>query len=45
MSCEARLTLLPFEDLNAFYREATGQVRAFCEENGIECHIKKGTAD
>ena len=34
-----------FEDLNTFYRGAAEQVRTFCEENGINYHIKKGTAD
>lgn len=34
-----------YEDLNAFYRGAAQQVRTFCEENGIDCHIKKGAAD
>lgn len=33
------------EDLNTFYRRTAEQVRTFCEENGIDCHIKKGTAD
>jgi len=34
-----------YEDLNAFYHWSAEQVRAFCEENGIDYHIKKGTAD
>jgi len=34
-----------YEDLDAFYRGAAEQVRKFCEKNGIDCHIKKGTAD
>lgn len=34
-----------YEDLEAFYHGAADQVRAFCEKNGIDCHIKKGTAD
>lgn len=34
-----------YEDLNAFYRGAAERVQTFCEENGIDCHIKKGTAD
>ena len=34
-----------YKDLNAFYRGAAEQVRAYCAENGIDCHIKKGTAD
>ena len=34
-----------YEDLDAFYRGAAEQVRTFCEKNGIDCHIKKGTAD
>ena len=34
-----------YEALDAFYREAAEQVHAFCEENSIDCHIKKGTAD
>lgn len=34
-----------YGDLDAFYRGAAEQVRAFCEKNGIDYHIKKGTAD
>ncbi len=34
-----------YEDLDAFYRGTAEQVREFCERNGIDCHIKKGTAD
>ena len=34
-----------YENLDAFYRGAAEQVREFCAENGIDCHIKKGTAD
>lgn len=34
-----------YEDLDAFYRGAAKQVCTFCEENGIDYHIKKGTAD
>lgn len=34
-----------YEDLDAFYRSAAEQVRKLCEKNGIECHIKNGTAD
>ena len=33
------------ENLDAFYRSAAEQVRKLCEKNGIECHIKNGTAD
>lgn len=33
------------EDLNTFYRRAAEQMRTFCEENGINYRIKKGTAD
>lgn len=34
-----------YEDLDAFYRGAAEQVREFCAEKGIDCYIKKGTAD
>lgn len=34
-----------YEDLEAFYRGATGQVREFCKANGIDCRIKKGTVN
>lgn len=34
-----------YEDLDAFYHDAAEQVRGFCDEHGIDCHIKKGTAD
>lgn len=34
-----------YGDLDAFHRGAADQVRTFCEENGFDCHIKKGTAD
>lgn len=34
-----------YEQLDAFYRNAADQVRLFCEKNGIDCLIKKGTAD
>ena len=34
-----------YEDLEAFYRGAAGQVREFCKANGIDCHIKKGTVN
>lgn len=33
------------EDLDAFYRGTIERVRKFCEENDIDCYIKKGTAD
>ncbi len=34
-----------YKDLDAFYRRTAEQVRTFCEVNGIDCHIKKGTSD
>ena len=34
-----------YHDLDAFYRETAEIVRQFCSENGISCHIKRGTAD
>lgn len=34
-----------YEDLDAFYHDAAAQVRRFCDEHGISCHIKTGTAD
>lgn len=34
-----------YEDLEAFYRGAAGQVRKFCKANGIDCRIKKGTVN
>lgn len=34
-----------YKDLAAFYRNTAAQVRAFCAENRIDCHIKTGTAD
>ncbi len=33
-----------FRDHKEFYRECAREVKAFCGERGIECHIKKGTA-
>lgn len=34
-----------YEALHVFYHDAAEQVRGFCAENGISCHIKSGTAD
>ncbi len=34
-----------FADQEAFYLAAADEVRRYCDEHGIECHIKKGTAD
>lgn len=34
-----------YRDLDAFYHDAAAQVRRFCDEHGISCHIKAGTAD
>lgn len=34
-----------YQDAESFYRDAANQVRAFCEEKGIDYHIKNGTAD
>lgn len=34
-----------YEDLDAFYRDAAKRVGDFCQKHGIDCHIKKGTAD
>lgn len=34
-----------YQDADSFYRDAADQVREFCKERGIDCHIKSGTAD
>lgn len=34
-----------YGDVDGFYRGAANQVREFCEERGIDYHIKRGTAD
>ncbi|MBS5865377.1 MAG: radical SAM protein [Coriobacteriaceae bacterium] len=34
-----------YQDVDTFYHGAAEQVRTFCFENGIDCHVKKGTAD
>lgn len=34
-----------YKDLDTFYHDAAAQVRGFCDEHGISCHIKTGTAD
>ncbi|MFU0811289.1 MAG: DNA repair photolyase [Atopobium sp.] len=33
-----------YKELDSFYHDAAARVRSFCTENGIDCHIKKGTA-
>lgn len=34
-----------YEELGAFYLGTAEQVCTFCKENGIDCHVKSGTAD
>lgn len=34
-----------YKDLDAYYHDCAAQVRGFCDEHGISCHIKTGTAD
>jgi DNA repair photolyase len=34
-----------FAEHDDFYRAAAEEVRRFCDDHGIDCHIKKGTAD
>jgi DNA repair photolyase len=34
-----------YGELDAFYHAAAAQVEGFCREHGIDCHIKRGTAD
>lgn len=34
-----------YHEIQAFYQDAANQVRDFCSEHGIDCHIKRGTAD
>ena len=34
-----------YAELDEFYREAAATVRDYCDTHGIDCHIKKGTAD
>ncbi len=33
-----------YKELDSFYHDAAARLRSFCNENGIDCHIKKGTA-
>ena len=33
-----------YDDCARFYRDSAEEVRDFCFEHGIECHIKRGTA-
>lgn len=34
-----------YGEAREFYRKAANQVRVFCVERDIDCHIKRGTAD